>query len=62
MIWIFHREVADASSCETYDDLFQYINLKLLLGVSHLEQTFWSFSFLRLAMYLSFMKIRHSPF
>lgn len=45
MIWIFHREVADASSCETYDDLFQYINLKLLQGVSHLEQTFWSFSF-----------------
>lgn len=45
MIWIFHREIADAGSCESYDDLFQYINLKILEGCSDLEQTFWSFSF-----------------
>ena len=45
MIWIFHRERADAASVDNYDDLFQYINLKLL--ESHLEfgQIPWSFTF-----------------
>jgi hypothetical protein len=30
MIWIFHRERADAGSCENYDELFHYISLKPL--------------------------------
>ena len=45
MIWIFHRDRADAGSCENYDDLFHYINLKLLQDSPEFEQTFWSFTF-----------------
>ena len=44
MIWIFHREIADAGSCENYNDLFQYINLKLLEDYPEFERP-WSFTF-----------------
>lgn len=50
MIWIFHRERADAGSCENYDELFRYISLKLL-EEDHAEfekipfERPWSFAF-----------------
>lgn len=49
MIWIFHREIADAGSCDNYDDLFQYINSKLMEDHFEFEQIPferpWSFTF-----------------
>lgn len=49
MIWIFHRERADAGSCEDYEDLFLYINLKLLEDYHGFEQNPferpWDFTF-----------------
>lgn len=48
MIWIFKSDRASASSCENFDDLFQYISekekLKLLEGQAEFEHP-WNFTF-----------------
>jgi len=49
MIWIFHREIADAASADNYDELHAIItdkqNLKLLEDYLKFEPTPWSFTF-----------------
>lgn len=49
MIWIFHREIADAASVGNYDELHAIItkkeNLKLLRPHAEYGQMPWSFTF-----------------
>ena len=48
MIWVFKSDKASAGYCESYEDLFQYINekekLKLLEGQTEFERP-WNFTF-----------------
>lgn len=49
MIWIFHRDIADAASADNYDELHAIItnkeNLKSLESPSEIERISWSFTF-----------------